>query len=219
MAEDNPIPSDSAAVEALCRAAAGGDAHALERLLWLHHGRLLSFIRRKVGVDWQGKIDPEDVLQETYVGIFADIGDFAYRGPDSFYHWAARRIDHRFIDQVRHWRRKKRDAARDTAAAPVSGSLSRHELLLERCLPETATPSRALRRADAVAAMLTGLARLPEDYRVVVQRLYLNEEPLAAVAADLGRTEDAVRRLAGRALEKLQEHLGHASRYFSGQDA
>jgi RNA polymerase sigma-70 factor (ECF subfamily) len=210
---DSPQPHslDAAAIEALCQSASGGDAEALEQLLWHHNARLLGFVRRKIGVDWQGKIDAEDVLQEAFVKIFAAAKDFTYAGEDSFYRWASRIVDHTFIDQVRHQRRQKRDATREVALS----SGSRHGMLLDHVLRDSLTPSRVMRREDAVAAMMACIARLPEDYRLVIQRMYLEEEPLKQIAADMGRSEDALRRLAGRAVEQLGQCMGRASRYLS----
>jgi RNA polymerase sigma-70 factor, ECF subfamily len=207
-----PVPNQDA-IHALYPAAAAGDADALEHLLTVYHDRLAGLVRRKIGVDWQGKIDPDDVLQEAYIDVFAGIGHFVAQDDESFFRWAARIVDHRFIDHVRRWRAQKRDVARETP--PSDRSQSRHASLLERCLPELRTPSSDLRRAEAVGALMACIARLPDDYRVVVQRAYLNEEPLAAVAADLGRSEDAVRRLGARAIDKLNQCLQRASRYLS----
>jgi DNA-directed RNA polymerase specialized sigma24 family protein len=54
---------------------------------------------------------------------------------------------------------------------------------------------------------MCALARLPGDYREVLRRVYLNGEPFSVVATDMRRTEDAVRRLAGRALERLRHEI------------
>jgi DNA-directed RNA polymerase specialized sigma24 family protein len=54
---------------------------------------------------------------------------------------------------------------------------------------------------------MCALARLPNDYRDVLRRVYLNGEAFAVVATDMRRTEDAVRRLAGRALERLRQEI------------
>lgn len=216
MVEPSPIPPtplSPAQLEELCQRASSGAEEAITQLLCYHHNRLLGFTIRKIGVDWQGKIEPEDVLQEAYVAIFAGISGFTFQGEDSFYHWASRIIDHRFLDQVRALRRKKRDAAREIALAP--GSVSKHESMLNRLMPDFITASHVMRRQDAVAAMLTCMAKLPEEYRVTIQRLYLDEEPIKKVAEDLGKTEDALRRLAGRAVERLAACMGHASRYLS----
>lgn len=213
--QPGPAPD---AVEALCALAAGGDTDATTKLLHMHHPRLQGFVRRKIGVDWQGKIEAEDVLQEAYIEIFRAISGFSYQGPDSFYHWATRIIDHRFIDHARHWRRKKRDVAREQGqGGPAGGPMvSRHDTLLERCLPDSVTASRIMRRDEAVGALMACIAKLPPDHRQAVQRLYLDEAPLAEVAREMQRSPDAVRRLASRALESLAACVGHASRYLSG---
>ncbi|HVP10666.1 MAG TPA: sigma-70 family RNA polymerase sigma factor [Phycisphaerae bacterium] len=204
-------------IEAWCRLAADGNVIALERLLWVHHSRLAGFARRKIGTDWQGRIDVDDLLQDAYVDIFQTIGNFAYHDEDSFYHWATRIIEHRFIDRVRSLRRKKRDAGREVTVP--DRSTSRHESFLDRCFRETVTPSRIMRREDAINALMTCIAKLPEDYRLVVRRYHLEEVPLSVIAADLGRSEDAIRRMASRAVERLTTCLRNASRYFSSHDA
>lgn len=201
----------AAEVEATCRKAVAGDAEAIERLLWFYHDRLLEYARRKVGPDWHGKIEAEDVLQEAYVDAFAGIGKFEFRGEDSFYHWLTNVIERRFIDHVRRIRAAKRDVSREVRP-PAS---STYASLMQQCLADSTTPSRFLRQEEAISAMMTCLAGLPDDYREVVQRVHLRQEPIAAVAADLGRTEDAVRRLAGRALERLREGLLRASQFQS----
>lgn len=216
-AGENPTPG-AAALEGWCRQAVAGDADALQALLNAHHRRLLSFIRRKVGVQWQGKLDPEDVLQEAYIQIFDAIRAFVWQGEESFYHWATQIIDHRFFYHVRRLRTQKRDIARETAPAAPNQTLSGFDGLLTRCLTDSRTPSRIQRGEEAIGALMGCIAQLPEDYRTVIQRLYIREEPLAQIAADMGRSEDAVRRLGHRALERLQECLGRASRYLSRTD-
>lgn len=212
-------PSDPALSATDLGRAVAGDAAALERLLAAQHGRLRGFALRKVGLDWRGKIEPEDLLQETYVEVFAHIRSFAGGDEETFYHWITRIVENRFFDQVRHWRRKKRDTAREIAAAAPSGeSVSAYQTLFERCRPDAQTPSAVLRRDEAQAALLCCIARLSPDYRTVVQRLYLRQEPYEAIAADLDRSPEAVRRLVSRALAQLRECLGRASRYLSRKD-
>ncbi|MFO0973951.1 MAG: sigma-70 family RNA polymerase sigma factor [Phycisphaerae bacterium] len=211
MAELAPRPADDE-IDALCSQARGGNADSLERLLWIHHDRLLEHARRKVGPDWHAQIGAEDVLQEAYIDVFGSIAEFEYRGADSFYHWAARIVDRRFIDRVRRAKAARRDIAREIRPADAAASRA---ALLQHCLAETATPSRFARHDEAVAILLSCLARLPDEYRIVIQRVHLDQQPVAAVAAELGRTEDAVRRLAGRAVDRLRELLARTSPFTS----
>lgn len=210
-ANDRPI--DEATIEAWTASAAGGDVEALEALFSVTHDRLLGLARRKVGVDWQGKIDPDDILQETYIAAFNSIGAFKPEGQDSFYRWAAAIVDHRFIDAVRKLRRLKRDVKRQQ---PLPSRISRHESLVKQLGDIKGRPSQVARRQDAIATLMGCIAQLPEDQRIAVQRIHLEEASIAEVAKELDRTEDAVRRLAGRGVDKLEQLMGRRSRYLSG---
>ena len=215
MAQEPSEGVDFVKLEAWCRQASAGDADALSRVLAAHRGRLAGYVHRKIGPDWRGKIEDDDVLQEAYIEVFQTIGSFTCHDVDSFYRWATRIIDHKFIDQVRRLRRKKRDAGREVAPR---GGPSRHESFLANHFADTTTASKLMRREDAVSALMACIAKLPPDYLTVVRRYHLDQEPLADIAADIGRSPDAVRRLASRAVEQLQTCLRSASRFLSGGD-
>lgn len=216
MHADETPPIEPTNLAELCRLAAQGDSAAIEQLLWAHRGRLFGFTRRKIGPDWQGSIDPEDILQEAYVDVFRGIAAFKYEHEDSFYRWATRLIEHRFIDRVRALRRKKRDVSREVGSGGLHAS--RHESFLANQLKDSLTPSKVVRRQDAVSALMACMAKLPDVWRTVVQRFHLDEEPLSNIAADMGRSEDAVRRMASRAVERLAECLRSASRFFNSDE-
>jgi RNA polymerase sigma factor (sigma-70 family) len=197
----------------LSRAAVDGNAAALERLIWMHHRRLLEYVERKVGDGWAGKIEPEDVLQQAYISVFRHIDEFTPHDENSFYHWTVRIANHRFLDEVRRLRRKKRDSSREISDS--SRSAPKHQSLLDQCIGLEPTASHLIRYEEAVAALMGCIARLPEHYQVVVQRYYLDQEPLESIAQDMQRSVDATRRLASRALKKLSECLGRASHFFN----
>lgn len=199
-----------------CRLAAAGDATALQALIEVHHPRFLGLVRRKLGTDWQGKLEPEDVLQEAYVDVFAGISTLRDVDAEAFYRWVTRIIEHKLIDHIRHWRTQKRDLTRERAAAAGgAASGSTYDLLLADVQAASPTPSRLLKREEALAALLACIAQLPEEQRVAVTRAYLRGEPYAAIAKDLDRTEEAVRKLVSRGIARLHECMGRASMYLS----
>jgi RNA polymerase sigma-70 factor (ECF subfamily) len=214
---DDPTP---ARVAELCARIAsspppGTPADAVEELLYLHHARLLGFARRKIGPDFAGKLEPEDLVQEAYAEVFRTIAKFEPRVDDAFYHWVTRIIEQRFIDAVRALRRRKRDIAREQTTGVAGENQSRRWTLCEQLGADLPRPSQTARRDEALAAMMACIARLPPDDRLIVERLHLRGEHPADIGHDTGRSEDAVRRLAGRALERLRALMGRASRYTS----
>ncbi len=52
------------------------------------------------------------------------------------------------------------------------------------------------------------LETLPEDYRQVIVWRYQEERSFAEIAERMGRTENAVRKLWFRAIERLEQALG-----------
>ena len=210
-----PDPLPPADIAALATAAATKDSNALQKLFLLHHPRLASFVRRKVGVDWSGRIDPEDVVQETYASACASIGAFSYRGEDSFYRWLSQIANDRFVDKVRALKSKKRDVGREARGAGWRDDPSRYQPLVDLVADKHNHPSRAARKADAVGGILAALATLPEEYRIAVQRVYLDHATFVELAKELGKSEDAARRLTARAVEKLRVSMGNLSRWMS----
>ena len=204
---------DACQIESFCLAAASGDTGALEQLIRHYHPQFLGFTIRRVGVDWKGKIESEDVLQEAYISVFNSIASYEHRSIDSFYHWVTNIISRRFIDRIRHVRRKQRDVAREVKARySVQAS---YDDLLSQCSPDIVTPSLHARRAEATCALLACIERLPDNHRDVVKRRWINEEPVSEIANDLGISEEAVRGLANRAKQTLTKCMGQATKYLS----
>ena len=204
---------DACQIESFCLAAASGDSGALEQLIRHYHPQFLGFTSRRVGVDWRGKIESEDVLQEAYISVFNSISSYEHRSSDSFYHWVTNIISRRFIDRIRHLRRKQRDVSREVKS-PNSVQSSYDDLLVQ-CSPDIVTPSLNARRAEATCALLACIERLPENHRDVVKRRWINEEPVSQIASDMGISEEAVRGLANRGKQSLTKCMGQATKYLS----
>jgi len=59
------------------------------------------------------------------------------------------------------------------------------------------------------SAVEAALERLPEDYRRVVLMRYREGRSFADIAVSMARSENAVRKLWFRAVERLQQELEH----------
>jgi RNA polymerase sigma-70 factor (ECF subfamily) len=73
---------------------------------------------------------------------------------------------------------------------------------------DTPTPSDVAVQHEQAAAVERALARLPDEYRTVLQLRYAEGLPFEEVAQRLGRSVNAVRKLWARALERFQEEMG-----------
>lgn len=70
------------------------------------------------------------------------------------------------------------------------------------------TPSAQLSRRERAARLLAASGRLPPDYRQVIEMRFFQDQSYEEIAARMGRSNAAVRKLAERALKELRNHLG-----------
>ncbi len=128
-----------------------------------------------------------------------------FDGPAAFYRWLERIVCNELRDAERAARRRKRDVARDAAERPTWATSG--AAFLSRVTATGTTPSQALSRQEALAAVMTSLARLPAEQRAVVRLRFLEDVPVAEIAGRLGKTETAVYTLCSRGLRALRERL------------
>ena len=77
------------------------------------------------------------------------------------------------------------------------------------------TPSRQIAKDEAIAAVMSCLARLRDDQRTVVQLRFLEGRSVADVAEHLGKTEPAIHMLCHRGLTALRESMVSITHYLS----
>ena len=231
---------DDGQLGALVRRAAGGDADALQRLIVLHHATLRAKLAGGIDTAVGRQIEAEDVLQRAYIAAFRAFGATAGSPPDrspkrergpadpepttpphfdspaGFYKWLERIALNELKNQQRDLRRDKRDVRREVhdARGPADLTAS-YSGLIQRLTADESTPSRRIARDEAVAAVLSSLARLTEEQRAVIRLRFLEGRPVPEVAAALGKTEEAVHALCYRALKELRGVLGSITNYLS----
>ncbi len=196
-------------------AAQNGDELALAKLLAAHHPRLRARAEARMDAPLKARLGPDDLLQEVYLQVFRQIGGFENRGPAAFLNWLYTILDHKLIDARRAGHRQARDVDRERQATPTASADS-YWSLFGQLQAESGTPSRVVRRDEAVGALLTCLARLSETHRDVIQLRFLEGRPLAEVAACLGKSEDAVVALSQRALKALRAALDQLGEFSTG---
>ena len=204
---------DEAERAAQTQLAAQGDADALQRLIVYYHRPLHGVVVGKMDATMRRRVDPDDILQEAYVAAFQTVSGCQFDGPAGFYKWLEKIALNELRNQERALRRQKRDIDREIHVAEIAPSS--YPDLVQRLTASDPTPSRRITREEAVAAVVSSLARLTDDQRSVVRLRFLEEKPVADVAARLGKTEAAVHKLCYRALKALHQLMGSITGYLS----
>jgi RNA polymerase sigma-70 factor, ECF subfamily len=216
MARD-PVPTGDGFPDeaALAVAAAGGDRLALERLLLAHYDSLTRQLRPKLPARLQSTQAVEDILQQTFLQAFRDIGRFEPRAGASFGDWLSRIAEHRLLDAIKRHDRKKRGGG--MAQVGTAGDDSCLMPLLDWIAGDEAHPSSQAARAEALHALNVAIAGLEPDQRDAIRLRLLEGLSLEATAARLDRTPDAIRGLVHRGKLKLRDALGRASHWLSAR--
>jgi RNA polymerase sigma-70 factor (ECF subfamily) len=175
--------NDEAALAALMRSALDGDEAAYAAFLRRTAAFVRVVLRRRMRPG--GRVDPEDIVQETLLAVHAKRHTWRQDGPIE--PWLAAIARYKLIDAFR--RRGSHievDIAdfEDVLAAPVAETVSERE----------------------VAQALAGLA--PRQ-RSVVDAVTVEGHSIRETAARLGMTEVAVRVSLHRGLSAIRARLGH----------
>ena len=164
--------------------ASRGDADALQCLIVAHHASLRRVVAGAIDAPLRTYIDPDDVLQEAYVSVFQQCGKIEFATSGHLYNWLKRFALDRMKDAQRACRRQKRDVARRVPQSP--NTATSYPDLLQRISAADTSPSRQIGKEEAVAVMLSCLARLTEDQRAVIRLRFLDDVSVSEVAERLG---------------------------------
>ncbi len=199
-------PEDARVVRAAAR-----DGDALEELLrelGPAVGAGLSIDRR-----WQASLDPDDVMQVTYLEVYLRIATLRSRTTEGFRGWLARIAENNLRDALRALQRDKRPDGDGRRRDARRGGTSA-ETLMGSLLDTDPTAGSVAAGREAAARLRAVLERLPASYRRVVDEVDLAERPVSEVAAELNKSPGAIHMLRSRAHERLRELLGGPTRFF-----
>ncbi len=182
--QDQTRPAD------LVEQARQGDLEAFTALFQPLRPQLLAAIRLRLSPNWRNRVDPEDVLQDTFVRALHSLPRFEWQGEDSFSRWVEAIAMHVTLDVVRRQgRRQMLQIDHD-----VKG--------------DGASPSRAMRRRERGRRLQDALETLSDDHRTVLKLSRMEGLPFSEIAERMNRSEGAVKNLLVRATRKLRESFG-----------
>jgi RNA polymerase sigma-70 factor (ECF subfamily) len=193
--------------EPLLSAARSGRRDALGQLLERYRRFLGLLARLEIDRRLQGKLDPSDVVQETFLEAHRDFAQFRGTTEPELLGWLRQILVTNLANQARRYLGTQgRDVRLERDLGVAVDESSR---LLDRSLiaPSSSPSQQAARREQAVL-LADALERLPADYREVIILRHLEGLHFPEVAQRLGRSEGAVKKLWARALARLRGLLG-----------
>lgn len=193
-----------AVLSTLLRNARAGSIEALGELLEACRGYLLTVARQSLAASLRAKVDPSDVVQETFIEALRDFSNFRGEAGRQLLVWLRRILRHNLIDLCKHFESHCRCVSQEVPLPDqqLLGVAPTRELLAtDGPICEQLIAQEQRRALDAA------LQRLPTLYRQVVQLHFGERCSFSDIGNGLQRSPEAVRKLAGRAVERLRQEM------------
>jgi RNA polymerase sigma-70 factor (ECF subfamily) len=203
--ENPPMMQGEARPDQLIEQTRRGDETACAALLELYRNYLRLVARSLIGGTLRVKLDPSDLVQETFLKAHRDFDQFAGGTERELVSWLRQILVRSLTNQVKHHRRQARDHRRQESLEHlIEQSSLTAELALAAKVP---SPSEAACQRERAVLLADAVDRLPPDYREAFVLRTLEHVPFDEIAARMGRSIGAVRMLWARAVKKLNEML------------
>jgi RNA polymerase sigma-70 factor (ECF subfamily) len=204
MTADSSPPERPDAMDTWFTAARAGSPEALGRLLDACQLYLMQIANGEMESRLQAKVGASDIVQDTYLEAQRIFERFHGNSPTELRAWLRAILLNKLATAARQYhgtakRQLGREVPIDPAASqPIdpAGSLT--------------TASSIMAREERMQALMSALGKLPEDYRQVILWRQVENLSFEEMAARLGRSVEAVRKLWSRALQSLEKELGSA---------
>jgi RNA polymerase sigma-70 factor (ECF subfamily) len=209
-----PDSSDSATlasdVEKLLASARAGSNAAVGRLLSLYANYLRLIVATQMDARLRTRVNPSDVVQETFLEAHRDFATFRGESPAEFVAWVRRILVNNVLRVVeQHFQADKRDVRREVSLEDLGRRLDRSTARLESLLAVHAdSPSACAERHEHELLLANAVTKLSADHRDVIVLRHFEGLPFDEVAKRMGRSAAAVRMLWMRALRSLGDAFG-----------
>lgn len=191
---------DGGAGRDLVRRMQEGDDDALATLLANHREPLLARIRMRLHRGLTSKVDAEDVLSDAYVVVTRRRHEFRGTTEAEFTAWLVQIADNKVRETNRHYLDTDR---RDMRMERPPGTRPNDS----RIPGMGPTPSEEAMGSELVARAQRAFERLPPDYQMVLQLMRVEGTDLQDVAAQVGRSYEATKKLHARAIHLYRRYL------------
>jgi RNA polymerase sigma-70 factor (ECF subfamily) len=187
----------------LIRQARRHEPGALDRLLESYRQYLKLLARTGIDHSLQGKADPSDLVQETFLKAHQHFRQFRGNNEVELTAWLRRILARNLADLTRRYHlAESRRAGRERSLERLLNTSSQ---ALDKLLANAAgSPSESAQRRELSVVLANALAELSEEQREVVVLHSLEERDWPEVALLMKRTAGAVRSLWVRALKQLR---------------
>lgn len=204
----NEAGQDNLTAEATIARAAAGDASAWQELVGAYRERLRRMIGLRLDPRLRGRVDPSDLVQETFLDATGLLCAYYQDPPLPFYLWLRQLAGTRLAKAHRHHLGTlRRDVRREVTLPAESVPGVSSVALAGQLAGREGRPSEAACRAELRLQLEQLLDRFEPLEREILALRHFEQLSNSEAARVLSLTEAAASKRYIRALERLREHM------------
>ena len=194
--------SNDALVNAL-QNARDGDGTAIGEVLEGFRGYLTLLARIQIGRRLQSKVDPDDVVQETFFDAHRQWSAFRGESIEAVAAWLRTILAGQLAQLIRRY--CVTEARNIRLEISIEQDLDSSSARLAQGLAGPgSSPSESVGRREELTILANMLERLPADYRTVILLRQIDGLSFGEISSRLGRSEDSIQKLWVRGLQALR---------------
>mgnify|MGYP001553876449 CR=1 FL=1 len=194
-----------------------GDVQALGEAFAMHRDRLRKLVHFRLDRRVQGRVDVDDVLQESYLAANTRLKHFGKKADGSSFVWLRLIVCQTLIDLYRrHMGVEKRDLRQEVAVYGIGYSQETSVSVAMHLFGLASSPSRKVAREETMALVQSAMANMEQIDQEVLALRHFEEMSNSEVAEALDITPKNASIRYVRAVKRLKKGMDSISSMFDG---
>jgi RNA polymerase sigma-70 factor (ECF subfamily) len=183
-----------------------GDQSALNQLYSVYADRIRWMVRFRMNKELRSRLESMDLVQETLIHAFSGLDKFTYSNEGDFVRWLSRIAENELRGSLKKLHADKRDIRREVRLDNFGSSTEGQHVGPYGAIQTT--PSMVLSGKEDLAKLEKAIDQLKPEYREAIILTKIEGLSYKEIGQRLGKSSDAVRMLATRAMAELTTIFG-----------
>ncbi len=179
-----------------------GDESALDQLCRVYSERVRWIVRLRMGKELRSQLESMDIVQDVLVSALKDLGKFTYKNEGDFLRWLSRIAENRLRGHLHRLHANKRDIRKEVRLNNRR-RITEDSFVAALEAVDTTTPSAIMSKKEEFDKLAKAIEALTPQYREVIVLTKIEGLSYKEIGDRLGKSSDAVRKFASRAMTAL----------------